>query len=131
MKISENCREMLLNAEGKALATYSSETGVHVVPVSSIRVEEDKIILVNYFFGATLRNINYDPHVALSAWIGLKGYQIKGTVVEEKEGERYEAVVKWIEETIPGRVVKSILVLTPMRVFDVSAGLDAGKEVFE
>lgn len=122
---------MLLKAEGKALATYSTETGVHVVPVSSIRVEEDNIILVNYFFGATLRNINYDPHVALSAWIGLKGYQIKGTVVEEKEGERYDGIVKWIDETIPGRVVKSILVLTPTRVFDVSAGANAGKEVIE
>ena len=131
MKISENCRKMLLKAEGKALATYSTETGVHVVPVSSIMVEEDKIILVNYFFGATLRNINYDPKVALSAWVGLKGYQIKATVVEEKAGERYERVVKWIGETIPGRLVKSILVLSPARIFDVSAGPEAGKEVFE
>ncbi len=131
MKISENCHEMLLNAEGKALATYSQETGVHVVPISSIKVDGDNIILVNYFFGATLRNINNDPHVALAAWIGLKGYQIKATAIEEKEGERFEAVVKWIAETIPGWVVKSILVLTPTRIFDVSAGAEAGKEVFE
>jgi predicted pyridoxine 5'-phosphate oxidase superfamily flavin-nucleotide-binding protein len=129
MKIPENCREFLLQAEGKALATYSPKTGVHVVPVSSIKVDGDTIILVNYFFGQTLSNIEQNPQVSLAAWKGLSGYQIKAKAKYETAGPLFALVVEWIAETIPGRVVKGILLLDPTQIFDVSAGKDAGKEI--
>jgi uncharacterized protein len=131
MKISEFCRDILQTADGKALATYSPHGGVNVVPVSSLRLADDTIILVNYFFSKTLANIQENPAVALAAWKGLKGCQIKATAVYETEGNRFDSVVSWIAETIPGRVVHGILVLTPTKCYDVSAGAEAGKELGE
>lgn len=130
-KISEFCRDILQTADGKALGTYTEATGINVVPVSSLRLQGDTIILVNYFFNKTLANIAVNSKVSLSAWKGLKGCQIKATAVYETEGERFESVVAWIAETIPSRVVKGILVLTPEQCFDVSAGPEAGKEIEE
>jgi len=131
MKISEFCRDILQTADGKALGTYSKETGVNVVPVSSLRLDGDDIILVNYFFSKTLENISKNKEVSLAAWKGLKGCQIKADAVYETEGERFDSVVEWIAETIPSRVVKGIFVLTPTKCYDVSAGAEAGKEIGE
>ena len=128
MEISENIKEMLLNADGKALATLG-EKGLNVVPVSSIKVKDNKIILVNYFFGKTLQNIKENKDIALTAWKDLEGFQIKAEAEYQEEGELFEEVTQWIKETLPDRIVKGILVLTPTEVFDISAGPDAGAKV--
>jgi predicted pyridoxine 5'-phosphate oxidase superfamily flavin-nucleotide-binding protein len=129
MQISDFCRDILVGAEGKALATYHPDNGINVVPVSSLRLEGNEIILVNYFFNKTLENIEANPQVSLAAWKGLTGCQIQATARYETEGELFDSVVAWIAETIPGRVVKGVVVLTPTKCFDVSAGAEAGREL--
>jgi predicted pyridoxine 5'-phosphate oxidase superfamily flavin-nucleotide-binding protein len=129
MPISDFCRDILLTAEGKALATYHPTNGINVVPVSSLRLEGDEIVLVNYFFNKTLENIRENSEVSLAAWKGLKGCQVQATARYETEGELLSSVVAWIAETMPSRVVKGIVVLTPTKCFDVSAGPEAGKEI--
>ncbi|MEK7462664.1 MAG: pyridoxamine 5'-phosphate oxidase family protein [Patescibacteria group bacterium] len=131
MKIPQQCLSILQAADGKALATFSAESGAHVVPVSSIRIEGDTILLVNYFFGQTLKNIEKNPRVSLAAWQGLEGFQIKATARHEINGEVFDSVVAWIKETIPSRVVKGVVVLTPTEIYDVSAdSTRAGTIVF-
>jgi hypothetical protein len=49
MKLSNTCEALVLQAEGKALATYGKELGINVVPVSSVKVVDGEIVLVNYF----------------------------------------------------------------------------------
>jgi len=130
MKLLQPCIDILLQADGKALATYSMESGVHVVPVSSIKIIDDQIVLANYFFGQTLKNIEENPRVSLVAWKGLEGYQVKATVEYRTDGAIFDDVVAWIKETIPSRVVKGVLLLTPTVITDVSAdGARAGKVV--
>jgi uncharacterized protein len=129
MRITPEAEVALLKAEGKALATYSKAEGVSVVPVSSVRVMDNKIVLVNYFFGQTVCNIEENPDVALTFWTGLKGYRIKATAKHQTEGSIFDEVVGWIKETIPSRVVKGVLILTPVAVYDISAGSEAGKKV--
>jgi predicted pyridoxine 5'-phosphate oxidase superfamily flavin-nucleotide-binding protein len=67
--------------------------------------------------------------VSLAAWKGLKGCQIKAEARYEESGEQFDTVVAWIAETIPGRVVKGIVILTPAKCYDVSTGAEAGKEI--
>ncbi len=129
MQIPIGVEQALLEAEAKALATYSAVEGVSVVPVSSVRVIDGKVVLVNYFFGQTVRNIEENPDVALSFWSGLSGYRIKAKAAYETEGEVFDEVVGWIKETIPSRVVKGVLILETIAVFDISAGPEAGKQV--
>ena len=79
MQLPQHIAEAILSAENKALATEGAH-GINVVPVSTLRIVDGKIWLMNYFLGKTLENILMRPHVALACWKGLEGYQIKGAV---------------------------------------------------
>ena len=129
MTLENNIIEMVLNAEAKALATCN-EKGINVIPVSTVKVMDDQIILVNYFMGKTLENIKSNSEVALACWSGLSGYQIKAQAEYQTEGEIFNDIEKWIADILPERVVKGILVLKPHDIFDVSASTElAGKRI--
>ena len=113
-------KEFLLQADSKALATVAPDGTPNVVPVSSLRVEGDAIVLVNYFMEKTLENILAHNQVALVAWSKMIGYQVKGTAEYQTSGNLFESIVAWVAETIPGRVVKGILVITPIQIHDIA-----------
>ena len=110
----------LLSATSKALATISADGSINVVPVSSIRVKDGRIVLVNYFMEKTLDNILAHPEVALVAWKDMIGYQIKGMAHYETSGMLFDEIVTWVNETIPGRVVKGIILITPTELYDIA-----------
>ena len=120
MKLSQTITDMVMHADAKALATYH-ENNLNVVPVSTMKVVDDQIILVNYFMGKTLENIKQNSRVALACWKGIQGLQIKGTIEYLQVGELYEEITSWVAEILPDRMVKGILVLTPKEIFDISA----------
>lgn len=119
MKFSSEIKEEILHSENKAFAT-NGKHGINVVPVSTIRIVDDTILLMNYFLDKTLENLLENPQVALSCWTGLKGYQIKGTVIYISEGDTFEESRKWVEDHVANRVLKGLLVLTPENIYDVS-----------
>ncbi len=119
MNISTKHVEQIISAESKALAT-SCSMGINVVPVSTIKYLDEKIILVNYFMGKTLNNIKENPEVALVCWKGLEGIQIKGVTEYVEKGDLYTSIKEWVKQILPDRVVKGILVLTPHELYDIS-----------
>ena len=119
MKLSPQVIEGILQADSKAFAT-NGKHGINVVPVSTIRIENNKILLMNYFLGKTLENIAENPHVALSCWKGLSGYQIKGTVLYFKDGDVFEEAKDWVEKNVPNKTLKGLLIITPENIYDVS-----------
>jgi predicted pyridoxine 5'-phosphate oxidase superfamily flavin-nucleotide-binding protein len=123
MNLTEEMVDMLINAEGKALATYVPGC-LHVVPVSTVRMENNKIILVNYFMGKTLENIQENPDVSLTYWRDLDGFQVKAHVRYLTEGVLFDDVVSWVAEILPERTVRGVLELTPYEVYDVSATIE-------
>lgn len=131
MKIPNACEAMVLQADAKALATLSVDNDVNVVPVSSVRVVNGEIVLVNYFFDKTLENIKHNPSVSLACWKGLEGYQIKASARYETEGELFDEIKNWINQILPERIVKGVLVLTPTKVYDVSANATRAGKVVE
>lgn len=129
MGLPQNIIDILLNADGKALAT-TSDAGINVVPVSTIKIVDGKIWLINYFLGKTLENINRNSSVALACWKGLEGYQIKGKIEYVTYGRDFEQAREWIAEILPERFVKGLLIITPTAVYDVSAAVErAGKQI--
>lgn len=129
MKLENTIIEMVLNAEAKALATCDAGE-LNVVPVSTVRVIDDKIILINYFMGKTLKNIQNNSKVSLACWSGLSGCQIKASAELQTEGELFDDIKKWVAEILPKRVVKGIIILTPDEVYDISASSEqAGKKI--
>ncbi len=123
MNIPENIVDCILNAEGKALGTSLSGV-INVVPVSTVKVVDDKILLVNYFLNKTLKNIQENPSVSFTCWRGLEGYQIKASVEHITEGDLFEDIKKWVGEILPDRTVRGVLVLTPTEMFDVTATIE-------
>jgi hypothetical protein len=119
MELSQEITSILLDAEAKALAS-ASKNDVNVVPVSSVKVVENEIWLINYFFDKTLYNIQQNPNVALTFWKGLKGYQIKAETKYITEGNKFKKATDWISEIHPNRIVKGLLVLDTVDVFDIS-----------
>jgi len=129
--IEHKITDFIMNAEAKALATFSPEYGLNVVPVSTITVKDEKIILMNYFMGKTLHNIKDNPTVSLACWKGLEGIQIKANVEYQNGGTLFEEMKQWIAETLPSRVLKGILILTPTEIFDTSASAEkAGTKIY-
>ena len=128
MNIPDVCKKYLTEAEGKALATCG-DGGVSVVPVSRLKLMGEKIVLVNYFFSQSLTNIEQNPQVALAAWIGLEGCRVEATAEHLTDGEIFNEVVAWIKETLPERVVKGVLVLSPTAFYNISAGPEAGSKI--
>lgn len=119
MELSPQVIEGILQADSKAFAT-SGKHGINVVPVSTIRIVDDKILLMNYFLGKTLDNIAENPHIALSCWKGLGGYQIKGTALYIVGGDVFKESKEWIEKNVSNRTLKGLIIITPENVYDVS-----------
>ncbi len=112
-------KEFLLIANGKALAT-NGPNGLNVIPVSTIFIEGDNIVLVDYFMQKTLQNILENKNVSLAAWKDLYGYQIKAECEYKIDGEIFENTVLKVKEILPDRVVKGVLILSVKEVFDIA-----------
>lgn len=118
MKLSQELIQILETAEAKALATSGNE--LNVVPVSSVKIVNNKIWLIDYFFDKTLANIQQNPKVALTFWTGLVGYQVKATVNYLTSSTDFDAATAWIAEIHPNRIVKGLLQLEVSEVYDIS-----------
>ncbi len=121
-------KDFILKSNSKALATLGND-GVNVVPVSTVFIEEDKIILINYFMDKTLKNILSNNEVSLAVWKDLYGYQIKALCDYKEKGELFEKICLKVKEILPERIVKGILILTPQEIIDIAPTKDT-KEHF-
>lgn len=127
MKLSKTLITAIEKAEAKALGT-SGAHGVNVVPVSTVRIVDDTVWLMNYFMGETLRNILENHSVTFVCWSGLEGIKLKAHAVYEDEGERFEAAKEFVAEVAPHRIIRGVLILTPVQIQDVSPFVErAGK----
>lgn len=117
--MNTHIEQFVLHADSKALATTGPH-GLNVVPVSSVKIVDGKIWLVNYFMDKTVENIKADSHVSLVCWSGMSGYQIKGEVLYTEVGVDFEQAKEWIYGILPERTVKGLLIITPTQTFDIA-----------
>jgi len=119
MKLEPTIIETILKAESKALATRS-DTDINVVPVSTVEIINNQIILVNYFMNKTLDNILNNPHIALCCWKGTTGIQVKGSVNYQTAGGIFDQMKQKIAQVFPERTVQGVIIIEPQSVFDIS-----------
>jgi len=129
MKIPQHITQALRDAEHKALATYGKK-GINVVPVSTMFVEKETILLVDYFFKKTAENLKENHTVALACWSGLEGYQIKGTCKYLNQGKVVSKIKKWAAQKHPDRTVSGVLSITPEDIYTVGANSESGYSIF-
>lgn len=121
MPLTPTVTDLLLTATAKALATTGPQ-GLNVVPVSTIKIQDGNIILVDYFFNKTRDNLQNSLEVSLVGWTGLTGYQIKAKHTYHTQGSFFDEVVAWIAELHPDRTVIGAVKLTPTEIHDISIG---------
>lgn len=123
--LNEKLKRAIVEAESKALGT-SGPAGLNVVPVSVVSIEGDEILLYNFFMGKTAENLVATAagggEVSLSCWSGYRGVQVRARVQYITTGERFETAAAGMRERFPERVLKALIVLTPMAVYDTSVG---------
>ncbi len=121
--MEKNIENFILSSESKAIATCS-KNNLNVVPVSSIKIVDGKIWLINYFMDKTLSNILNNPSVAFVCWRKMMGYQIKGVASYITSGKDFDEAVVWIKSILPERVVKGLIIITPEEIYDISPTKD-------
>jgi predicted pyridoxine 5'-phosphate oxidase superfamily flavin-nucleotide-binding protein len=121
MSITNKIAEVVTQAEARALATNGPHD-LNVVPISLAKVHEDTIWLFDFFMDKTVTNVKDQAEVALTAWSGFTGVQIKATAEYITEGPTFNEASAWVHEQNPDRVTKGVLVLTPTQIFDISPG---------
>jgi len=130
MSMNENVKK-LLKEQMWYLATYDQEP--NAVPVAFKDVTEDgKLLVGDVFLETTLRNIEKNGKIAVSASNGstLEGYQIKGTARYVTAGPVVDTFKKLVEEMFKGAATaKGALIITPERVIVTTPGADNKKEL--
>jgi predicted pyridoxine 5'-phosphate oxidase superfamily flavin-nucleotide-binding protein len=133
-KMNQRMKEIFEKQQTVVLATATKEGVPNVVPIGAKKIiNEETILISDQFFNKTLKNIKENPYVAITIWDNHEGYQLKGTVIVETSGPRFEETAKWIEEM--GKAVniplksKGALIVQLTDIYSVSPGPAAGEKV--
>ena len=121
----------LLKEQMWYLGTYSDEP--NAIPVAFKDVTEDgKLVVGDVFLNVTLKNIEANGKIAVSACDPqtMEGYQIKGTAEHITEGEIVDTFKKLVSDMFNGAVTaKGALVITPEKVIVTTPGAHYGDEL--
>ncbi len=126
--MNKTVQQSLTDATQYALATTGA-SGLNVVPLSMLRVVDDTVWVFDFFMSKTAKNCKEHEAVALAAWKDFAGVQIHGTAQYITEGALFADAVAWVATENPDRVVRGLLVITPTKIYDISAGAHAGTEI--
>lgn len=126
--MEQTVSQCVLEAEAKALATCA-EGDINVVPVSLVRIVDEKIWLIDFFMEKTVRNLMKNPRASLACWKDTMGYQIKGSVEYLQQGTLYNQACQWVATIKPDKKLKGLIVFTPEEIFDIAPAKDTGERM--
>jgi len=114
----------------KAIATVDSAGKLNVVPVLTFSVvDEETLAFADVFLGKTKANLDATKTVAVTAFKGTKGYQIKGTFLEFQDAGAIFAKKKELVKEKLKLDAKSVGLINVEEVYSVSVGPEAGKKL--
>ena len=133
-QMTDRMKELFTNVPAVVLATSTGDGTPNAVPVGTKQILDDETILLSdQFFNKTLANMKANPKVSVTFWEGQEGYQLKGSVVIETSGPRYEEIAKYVEDL--GNKIgfplksKGAVILKIDQIFGVSPGPGAGAQL--
>lgn len=121
----------LLKEQMWYLGTYSDEPNAILVAFKDV-TEDGKLVVGDVFLNVTLKNIEANGKIAVSACDPqtMEGYQIKGTAEHITEGEIVDTFKKLVSDMFNGAVTaKGALVITPEKVIVTTPGAHNGDEL--
>jgi len=114
----------------KTVATVDTEGKLNVAPIKTFSVVDEETLAFGYVFpGKTKANLEATKKVAVTAFKGSTGYQIKGTFQEFlTSGPIFDQKKKQVKEKLKLNA-KSAGIIKVEEVYLVSPGPDAGKKL--
>ena len=133
-KMPQECMDMINDAYAAAVSTCDGEGMPNVVPCSMKQAwDEETVMISDQYMNKTLANLRENPQMALSVWDEQGGWQVKGTVTYEDEGELYEQVAAQVHQILSSMgydyYSKGVCFLHVDAVYSVTPGEHAGERV--
>lgn len=132
--MTDRIKELFDKVPAVVLATAGPDGIPNAVPIGSKKILDDETVLVSdQFMNKTLANMKANPKVSITFWEGQEGYQLKGTVIIETSGARFEETAAWIEDM--GNKIgfplksKGAVILSIEEIYAVSPGPGAGAKL--
>jgi uncharacterized protein len=132
--MTDRIKKLFTEVPTVMLSTANLEGVPNSVPVGSKKIIDDQTILFSdQFMNKTLANMKANPNVAVTFFEGQEGYQLKGSVIIETSGTRFEETASWIEDL--GNKIgfplksKGAIILNIEEIYGVSPGPGAGKQL--
>ena len=132
IRITEEMREVVLNAQKPMVATASRDAKPNVVPIVFTKViSNNEILLMDCYMNKTRANIEANPVVAVTVWDPEvhKGFQFKGQARIEINGPIFEEGVQWVKSRRPQTDPKAAIIITVDEIYLIGSGPNAGKRV--
>ena len=128
-RITDQMRDVVLNASMFSVATASSESEPNVVPIKFIRwFSEDEFLMMDNFMEKTEANLKENPQVAISCWHmnaekkEMHAYQFKGDARFIYEGEIFDEGCEWVQAVKPGVTPKAAVIVKVTDVYNLQPG---------
>ncbi|MDD5097497.1 MAG: pyridoxamine 5'-phosphate oxidase family protein [Candidatus Omnitrophica bacterium] len=98
--INKNIQELIEAREFISVATCDLKARPNAAPKFILKVERDRIYLVDYIIGRTFQNLQINPQASLSFIDSntLVGYQINGKVEIIDSGAEYDGILKELQD---------------------------------
>jgi len=130
VKLTDEIKESLAVMKIVFLATSTKDGIPNVVPIGAFKLLDDETLLISdQFFQKTLANLKENPKAAISYWGEKGGFQIKGTVTIHVNDKVFSDDVAWMKELRPNLTPKSAVIMKISDVYQVKAGVGAGKKI--
>ena len=95
--------------------------------------DDETVMISDQYMKKTLANVLANPKMAVTVWDETHGYQVKGTVIYENEGPRYEAIAAQVHAILSGMgydyYSKGVCWLHVDEVFSITPGPNAGEKI--
>lgn len=122
--ITEEMKEVMINAQKPYVATASMDAIPNVVPIGFTKIiSNDEILLMDCHMNKTKANIEANPVVAITVWAPnmKKGFQFKGQARIETDGPIFEEGAQWVRARRPQSPPKAAIVVTVTEIFQIGS----------
>lgn len=133
-KMPKDCMGMINNVYAAAVATCDENGVPNVVCCSMKQAWDDETVMISdQYMNKTLANVRANQRMAVTVWYETHGYQVKGTVTYEDEGERYEMIAAQVHQILSSMgydyYSKGVCWLHVDEVYSITPGPDAGAKL--
>ena len=132
MKIPSNVANLFDNTPLVAFATADKAGMPNVVCVLWKKISSDgNILLLDNYMNTTRANVKDNPNVCVSFWNieTEEAYKVKGTAIYHTSGPVFDEGKAFIQSKKPGRVPKGVIEITATKIYSITPGPEAGKQI--